>query len=214
MWGAGRPPKCHGQCRHARGGCGHLLSSPAPLSACQGIKGLLAFVSGSPSPGSLHNKVLPQQIPSPLLSAAHGQGTRSLGVGVGQGSLTLYLGPEWQQSDESTCGITWEPASEQRGRGNLFGSRPSWRIGAYGSPRLFGHHTRQSLCCQEAGGQAGARWSPTPTLSLDFDGVSSLQPRCLEPCPGQLQPPWGLWYSDLPAQLRWGAKPQFWAMVG
>ena len=48
-----------------------------------------------------------------------------------------------------------------------------------------------------------ARLSPTPPLSLDFDGVSSLQPRCLEPCPGRLQPPCGLWCSDLPAQL-WG----------
>lgn len=63
---------------------------------------------------------------------------------------------------------------------------------------------RQSLCWQEAGGQAGARFSPAPAQSLDFDAVSSLQPRCLEPCPGQLQPPWGLRCSDLPAQLRGG----------
>ena len=61
----------------------------------------------------------------------------------------------------------------------------------------------QNLCWQKAGGQAVARLSPIPPLSLDFDGVSSLQPRCLEPCPGRLQAPWGLWCSDLPAQL-WG----------
>lgn len=29
------------------GGTGRLLSGPAPLSDCPGIKGLLAFVSGS-----------------------------------------------------------------------------------------------------------------------------------------------------------------------
>lgn len=51
------------------------FSGTAPLSACQGIKGLLAFVSGSPAPGSLYNEVLPQQIPSFLPFAVHGQGT-------------------------------------------------------------------------------------------------------------------------------------------
>lgn len=66
----------------SRGGCGRLLSGPAPLSACQGIKGLLAFVLGPPAPGSLHNKVLLRQIPSPLPSAARGQGTQQPGGGA------------------------------------------------------------------------------------------------------------------------------------
>lgn len=52
---------------------------PAPLSACQGINGLLAFVSGSPAPGSLYSKVQPQQIPSFLPLAVHGQGTMTCG---------------------------------------------------------------------------------------------------------------------------------------
>lgn len=96
MWEAGRPPEWHGQERHARGGHGHLLSGLAPLSACQGIKGLLAFVSGSPAPGSLHNKVLPCQIPSTVRLLPIDRALGSLGVG--QGTLTLYLGPGLSQS--------------------------------------------------------------------------------------------------------------------
>lgn len=64
----------------------------APLSLPGDYKGLLAFVLGPPAPGSLHNKVLLRQIPSPLPSAARGQGIPS-SLGVGHGTLTLYLGP-------------------------------------------------------------------------------------------------------------------------
>lgn len=205
VWKAGRPPEWHGQCRHARGGCGHHLSGPAPLSASQGIKGLLAFVLGSPAPGSLHNKVLPRQIPSPLPSAARGQGTQRPGGGAwhlnpvsggwvetesGEHLLWSYLGvciiAEWEGDFVWVLVPPW-------GSGGL-GSQhlaplpwTGWRWGWTGM--------RQSLCWQEAGGQAAARLSSTLMLSLDSDGMSSLQPRCLEPCPGQLQ------CSDLLAQL-------------
>lgn len=110
MWEAGRPPEWHGQERHARGGRGHLLSGPAPLLACQGIKGLLAFVSGSPAPGSLHNKVLPCQIPSTLPSAAHRQGTGQSGGGAGH--LDPVSGARAvAEPGSSCCEVTWEPVS-------------------------------------------------------------------------------------------------------
>lgn len=121
MWEAGRPPEWHGQRRHARGGCGRLLSGPAPLLACQGIKGLWPLCRAHPPLAVCTTKCCPDRfLPLCCLLPID----RALGsLGVGQGTLTLYLGAWVIAESGSMCyGVTWEPLSSQSGSGNFLRS--------------------------------------------------------------------------------------------
>lgn len=133
VWGAGKPPEWHGQHRHARGGCGHLLSSPAPLSACQGIKGLLAFVSGSPAPGSFAS-----QSAAPTDSFC-GALTRQPRAGGGAENLDPVSGAWVVAEWGNTCGVGYlGPCIRAQGKGKLVWVHvPPWRIGVCGSLHLL-----------------------------------------------------------------------------
>lgn len=108
------------------------------------------------------------------------------------------------------------------GRGNWLGcSVPKnwglWVRASAGSSAMHRGGAAEAESVLAGGRWAGrARSSRTLTLPLDFDGVSSLRPRCLEPCPGQLQSPWGLQCSDLLSSCGGGGgvQPQVWAMEG
>lgn len=127
-------------------------------------RGLKAFVSGSPAPGSLHSKVLPRQIPSPLLSAARGQGTGRPGGGAGHLDPVCggWVGAEWGER------LWWAYLGAciiAACKGDLDWVRvPPWRVGGYGSQHLLvpplwtGEGTlRQSVL-------AGGRWAGRRSL--------------------------------------------------
>ena len=121
------------------------------------------------------------------------------GRGVGHGTLAPASGAGVVA--ECVCGggacVMGFPGSLHHSRvggGTCLSSGPSLEIrGGLGDSICWSLRCTwgrgQNLCWQKAGGQAVAHLSPTPPLSLDFDGVSSLQPRCLEPCPGRLSLP-------------------------